>query len=200
MPDLPVPSPVVGPGPHPGPGPQPGPQARPRRPASSRWSIVNRRQRRFKETLWWVQLDNLDGLAVPVSVVERGAYYASIADLYRRSHRVLEVAVLSFAAAVPVAVAAGASGGVTAALGALAAVCTGVRQTFRPQQNWLDYRRARMRVEAEVVQFLYGVPPYQDPDAATSILVVRIEDIVASQNAEWADRQHALAITGRRAP
>lgn len=167
----------------PSPSPAPGSHTRPAPVApkaplllGSRWGISNRRP------LWWAEQVRPDGQAIPESVKYHGAWFAQNAEAYRRSYRLLEAGVLVFAAAVPVAVAADLPSVFAAGLGALAAIATGLRQSFQPQQHWADHARTRTLIEAEVVDFLNEQPPYVAGVECGSALAVRIQDITVKRS------------------
>jgi hypothetical protein len=135
-----------------------------------RWSITNRTMRRYRTSVWWAHQRRADGAELPVAVIERGVFFTAMGVLYRRAFRFLEGAILILTGSVPVAVAGDAPNLVVAALGAMAAVGTGIRQVFRPHESWVDYTRNRVQVEGQVVAFLYALPPYEESDAAPAKL------------------------------
>src|ERR1700753_2867533 len=94
-------------------------------------------------------------------------------------------------AGVPFAVAAHAPGWVAALLGALAAVCTGLRQVFEWQRDWTSFAVANGQIEAEIVRFGYGLGDYAEAATAAGRLGERVGSIAAGGAGTWGQRGHA---------
>lgn len=137
---------------------------------------------------WWLTIHHPAGLGLPRNVVERGRWYRSQKTRARWLSQTLDVVILLLTAGVPFSVAVDAPAWVGALLGALAAVCTGVRQTFGWHQNWTSFARVNGQIEAEIVRFGYAVEPYHDPRTAEERLATRVENIASEETGAWMQR------------
>jgi hypothetical protein len=142
---------------------------------------------RVKEP-WWLTIQHPANIPLPVNVVERGRWYRKQMRNARIQSHAVDTCVLMLAASVPFAVAAHSPGWVTALLGALAAVGTGLRQVFGWQKNWTSFAVASGQIEAEIVRFGFGIGDYQEAATAAGRLAERVEDITASETGTWMQR------------
>ena len=135
----------------------------------------------------WDDLVGASAVArMPTSVIACLDWYD---DNRRSSHArylQLDVAALILAAAVPASAALNAPVAVPGVLGAFVTLVVGLRQLLRPHDDWIRNSRTLVRMQAEVVAWNEQVDPYHTGDQ-DRLLVARIEDIVASETADWRD-------------
>ena len=86
---------------------------------------------------------------------------------------------VSHAELVPVQFLAGAMGVAVAAIG-------GLLSLYQYQEKWVEYRVTTESLKREKYFFLTGTAPY-DGDDKFSILVSRVEAILAAENMQWAE-------------
>jgi hypothetical protein len=135
---------------------------------------------------WWSDFTAHDGSRLPDSVRERIAWYESNARFQRRAFYVAEVAVILLSAAIPAVAAFGARATWGAVLGALVVVVGGLRHLYRWGENWIRSSHTLVGLQAEIVKWSTGVPPYQNASDAPTELVTRVESIVAGETSSWA--------------
>ncbi|MEU8415789.1 DUF4231 domain-containing protein [Amycolatopsis japonica] len=88
---------------------------------------------------------------------------------HRWGYGVTELTTLVSAAAIPVVAAAGWSPLVSAVLGAMVLVATGVRASFQVHENWLDNRRLVNDIEHEAGLFAAQAPHITKPTRHKSL-------------------------------
>jgi len=137
---------------------------------------------------WWLTIRHPADIPLPANVVERACWYRKQTRNARIQSHTMDTCILVLTAAVPFAVAAHAPDWVTALLGALAAVGTGLRQVFGWQKNWTSFAVARGQIEAEIVRFGYGIGDYQEAAVAAGRLAERVENICAAETGTWVQR------------
>ena len=76
---------------------------------------------------------------------------------------------------------------VTAILGALIAILTGVLSLNKYQDNWIEYRSASEALKREFFLFETNCAPYDIQDSFP-LLVERVENILATQNLQWNEK------------
>jgi hypothetical protein len=99
-------------------------------------------------------------------------------------YKVLEVAVLLFAALVPVSTVV-TEPWVTALLGAVVVVLTGLRSIFSWQDDWLRFTEAWQQLQFARTRYVNGLPPYDDPATRSGLLVARVQEVQASETRGW---------------
>jgi hypothetical protein len=141
-----------------------------------------------RRELWWLTIQHPGNISLPVNVVERGRWYHRQLRSARIKSHAVDTSILVFTAGVPFAVAAHAPSWVSALLGALAAVDTGLRQIFAWQKDRTSFAVASGQIEAEIVRFGYGIGEYQDASTAAGRLAERVEEITAAETGTWVQR------------
>jgi hypothetical protein len=140
----------------------------------------------------WGELTR-DDSPLPVSVKERLRWYESNARFQMKAFRTSEIAIISFSAAILLAVALGAAfnwkpdwrSTVAAALGALVVIASGLRHLYRWGENWIRSSQTFMAMQTEAVKWSQGLPPY-DSSAANATLCEQAESIVSAETLHWA--------------
>jgi hypothetical protein len=120
--------------------------------------------------------------------VADGSYgwYQKHAIEARRLFKVSETTLLVLAAAIPVAAAISPGDAVvTAVLGGLVVVLTGLLAVFHWQDNYLRFSGVREAVEAERRLNRTGSAPYDDPATRDSLLVAAISRIEQAEMGGW---------------
>ncbi|MGW4354402.1 DUF4231 domain-containing protein [Nocardia sp. NPDC004582] len=143
-----------------------------------------RRPRTVK--FWWSDLADNDHAPLPESVRKRIEWYESNALFQRKAFYTAEFAVILFSAAIPVAAAFGARSTIGAVLGALVVVVGGLRHLCRWGENWIRSSQTLVALQAEIIKWSTGAPPYQNSSDASAELVTRVESIVAGETSSWA--------------
>jgi Protein of unknown function (DUF4231) len=127
---------------------------------------------------------------LPPYVEAQRKFYERTAASARWGYLVSETTALVSAAAVPVAAAADAPLWVPAALGALAAITTGLRQLFEYRQNWILRSVALVTIDARIAAY---EAKGDTPEAQTLI------DEVAGVAMAETDRWRSLANQAKKA-
>jgi uncharacterized protein DUF4231 len=113
-------------------------------------------------------------------------WYKSHAIRSRKTYQVSEVALLTVAAAIPVAAAISPhSAVVPAILGAVAVVLGGLRAIFHWQDNFLRFSGAREAVEHERRLYYTGAEPYADPATREQVLASAVSRIEGEEMGGW---------------
>jgi hypothetical protein len=74
--------------------------------------------------------------------------------------------------------------------GALVAITAGGVSLWRLQELWIEYRATAEALKREKMLFLTQAPPYDTPQAFGEF-VTRVEALLGSENATWAERMRA---------
>jgi hypothetical protein len=99
-------------------------------------------------------------------------------------YKALEVALLAFAALVPVS-AIVFDRWVTALLGAVVVVLTGLRSIYSWQDDWLRFTEAWQQLLFARRLYANRLPPYDDDATRDGRLVMRVQDVQAAENRGW---------------
>lgn len=136
---------------------------------------------------WWDVAGALDERVMPASVRESAGWYRRHMVTWRLLSQAADVAILVLSAAVPVAVAVGGPTWLQAALGASAAVVTGVRQAFGWHRNWPVFARTSALIEAEIVEWSVSAGDYAGLSAPqqNALLALRVSQIAQAETVDW---------------
>jgi hypothetical protein len=132
----------------------------------------------------WSDFANSDGSPLPNKAYVRIRCYEANAKSQQKKFYTSEIAVILASAAIPLAVAMGAPRSVSALLGALVVVATGLRHLFKWGENWIRSSRTLLDIQAEVAKWSAGQPPYKGSDASTK-LVAQIDTMVYKDASSW---------------
>jgi hypothetical protein len=111
-------------------------------------------------------------------------WYRSRAIRAGQLYKALEVSLLVFAALVPVS-AVITEPWVTALIGAVVVVLTGLRSIFSWQEDWLRFTEAWQQLAFARTRYVNGMPPYEDPATRAALLVARVQDVQAAEVRGW---------------
>ena len=121
----------------------------------------------------------------PLEILERQyAWYRAHAVSAGMRYKVLEIAQLMAAALVPVSTVVS-DRWVTALLGAVVVVLTGLRSIFTWQDDWMRFTEAWQQLQFARTRYVHGLPPYDDPDTRDATLVQRVQEVQASESRGW---------------
>ena len=121
----------------------------------------------------------------PLELLElRYAWYRSHAVSAGMRFKLLEIALLVAAALIPVTTVV-TERWVTALLGAVVVVLTGLRSIFTWQEDWLRFTEAWQQLEFARTRYVHGLQPYDDPATRDALLVQRVQEIQASETRGW---------------
>ena len=98
--------------------------------------------------------------------------------------KVLEIALLVVAALIPVSTVV-TDRWVTAVLGAVVVVLTGLRSIFTWQDDWLRFTEAWQQLQFARTRYVHGLAPYDDPATRDATLVQRVQEIQAAETRGW---------------
>ncbi len=118
----------------------------------------------------WIEAAERAEPAVPAPVMAKWRWYRSTAvRACRWAHRseVLNLVLAALTPAVTLVVNQPAGG---ATVGTAAVIVTGIRSTFRWQENWLSRSRARYAIERQIAHYKHRVPPYDTGDPASALV------------------------------
>jgi hypothetical protein len=118
-------------------------------------------------------------------------WYDKQARSSQRWFKVLKVAQIVVAAAIPVVAAAGGTAAVAGAMGAVVVIVEGLQQLFQFQQNWTSYRSTCETLKHEKFLFLAGAEPYSGSDRE-QLLGARVEAVVSQETSGWAAQQRQV--------
>jgi len=124
------------------------------------------------------------------------AWYDAKSGDARRWYQSLKVVQIVIAAAIPVAVAAGASKTVPAALGAAVVVIEGIQQLFQFHGNWIRYRTAAESLKREKYLYLAKAGQYATADEPEALLAETVERIASKEGASWSEGRQGHAEQG----
>lgn len=137
-----------------------------------------------------------DGLTSPApsdAVLERLdaqlAWYERKAARHKVAHQSIKLVQIVVAAAIPVAVALGASPEVAAVMGAVIVVLESVEQLFQLQRNWTSYRTTAEALKREKHLFLAGAGRYGSAERPHARLAEAVEALVSEETTAWAATQ-----------
>jgi hypothetical protein len=99
-------------------------------------------------------------------------------------YKVLEITLLVVAALVPVSTVV-TDRWVTALLGAIVVVLTGLRSIFSWQDDWLRFTEAWQQLQFARTRYVHGLPPYDDAGTRVAKLVQRVQAIQAAETRGW---------------
>ncbi len=80
----------------------------------------------------------------------------------------------------------GLSKAIAAVLGALVAILTAISGLMKFEEKWINYRGCSERLKREKYLFETATAPYDNTDAL-NVLVLKIENIISSENTDWGD-------------
>jgi Protein of unknown function (DUF4231) len=117
-------------------------------------------------------------------------WYKKYAWRARVGYRVSEVLVLVVAAAIPASVAFTSDGRVSAVLGSVVVVLTGLRTIFRWREDWPRFTQACSQLSAERDFYLARAGQYAGADRDAQ-LIERVGEIEAAETAGWVAMRRA---------
>ena len=91
---------------------------------------------------------------------------------------------LVFAALVPVS-AVVTEPWVTALIGAIVVVLTGLRSIFSWQEDWLRFTEAWQQLQFARTLYVNRLPPYDDDATRAARLIARVQDIQSAETRGW---------------
>lgn len=112
-------------------------------------------------------------------------WYRHAAIRCRRAYRISETAVLVISAAIPASAAIQNDARLSAVLGAVIVVLSGLRAVFHWHDNYLRFSGAREAIEAQRRLFHTGVAPYDNPATQDQILAAQVSRIEQEEMAGW---------------
>jgi len=113
-------------------------------------------------------------------------WYRTAAIRSRRNHRITSIIVLVVAAAIPVSAAIWPKNSIISAiLGAIVVVVSGLRSIFHWEENYLRFSGAREAVEAERRLYKTESSPYDNPDTREQLLAAKITSIEQQEMSGW---------------
>jgi hypothetical protein len=121
----------------------------------------------------------------PLAILEtQYAWYRGHAVSAGMRYKALEITLLVAAALIPVSTVV-TDRWVTALLGAVVVVLTGVRSIFSWQEDWLRFTEAWQQLQFARTRYVHGLPPYDDPATREATLVQRVQEIQRSETRGW---------------
>ncbi len=78
-------------------------------------------------------------------------------------------------------------------MGIAVAAIGGLLSLYRYQEKWVEYRVTAENLKREKYFFLTATEPYHGDDKFT-VLVARVETILAAENMQWAESTSAKAV------
>jgi hypothetical protein len=186
----------------------PMPVMKTRSPQQRTWrnySQTMKTQRRRSQTgnsveFWWSDFTARDGSPLPITARKRINWYEKNARFQRKAFYTSEIIVILLSAAIPTAAALGARSAITGVLGALVVVTAGLRQLYRWGENWIRSSQTLVGLQAEIIKWSVGAPPYQSGSDAAAVLVTRLESIVAVETSSWASMLQSAQSQSATAP
>ena len=123
-------------------------------------------------------------------------WYDQAARKAQRRYRLLKVAEIVVAAAIPATAAVGGSVGLAGVLGAIVVVLAGLQSLFGFQTNWTTYRATCEALRREKHLFQVGAGQYGGDDREKRFALT-IEGLMSEETTQWAAAQQELAQQGR---
>lgn len=109
--------------------------------------------------------------------------YAAIRS--RRAYRISETAILVISAAIPASAAIQNDARLSAVLGAVIVILSGLRTVFHWHDNYLRFNGAREAIEAQRRLYHTGAKPYDNPATRDQILAAEVSRIEQEEMAGW---------------
>ena len=128
--------------------------------------------------------------------------YDRAASRARLTYVVIQWGLIVFSALTPILIVAG--GEVerwsAAAISVAVAVGTSALNTFKYQDNWINYRTICESLRREIYLFEARVPPYRDPGDHRALFAERVEAIIFQENILWRTTVSPQKSTPQRDP
>ncbi|MGH3812376.1 MAG: DUF4231 domain-containing protein [Pseudonocardiaceae bacterium] len=113
-------------------------------------------------------------------------WYRNAAIRCRRAYRISETAILIISTAIPASAAIIRDDArLSAVLGAVVVILSGLRAVFHWQDNYLRFSGAREAVEAQRRLYHTGATPYDDPATRDQALAAEVSRIEQEEMAGW---------------
>ncbi len=120
-------------------------------------------------------------------------WYSKKSSVNKSYHYWFKVLSITFSILIPVILGleeyislTGWSRAIAAVLGAIVAVLTAITGLMRFEEKWINYRGCSERLKREKYLFQAATSPYDKADSL-KVLVMKVENIISSENAEWGD-------------
>jgi hypothetical protein len=117
------------------------------------------------------------------------AWYDRKSGDAQRWFKLLKIAQIVTAAAIPVMAGNSAPAWLVGGSGALIVVLEGLQQLQQYQQNWAAYRATCERLKHERFLFMARAGPYATSAQPEALLAERIEGLVSQEHAAWVSQQ-----------
>ena len=72
--------------------------------------------------------------------------------------------------------------------GIIIAICEGLLMLNKYQENWINYRKVAESLRREKTFYENEAGPYEKANDSLKMLVIRVSEILAKENIDWADR------------
>ena len=141
-------------------------------------------------------MTNKKATPVTAELAKSLKYYDKHANRSRIWYLALRVLTIVLAATIPVVAVVDGSSVITAILGSAIVVTEGLQQLFQLHNHWVDYRSAWNALDRERRLHASLAGPYADVDNPDVVLAERIEEVIESENVEWASDTAAIEEAG----
>jgi Protein of unknown function (DUF4231) len=120
------------------------------------------------------------------------AWYDRKSGEAQRWFKLLKIAQIVTAAAIPVMAGNSAPAWLVGGAGALIVVLEGLQQLQQYQQNWAAYRATCERLKHERFLYMAQAGPYASSPQPEALLAERIEGLVSQEHAAWVSQQREV--------
>jgi hypothetical protein len=121
----------------------------------------------------------------PLTILDQQyAWYRAHAVSAGVRYKVQEITLLVVAALIPVSTVV-TDRWVTALLGAVVVVLTGLRSIFTWQDDWLRCTEAWQQLQFARTRYVHSLPPYDVEDTRDALLVQRVQEVQTAETRGW---------------
>jgi predicted signal transduction protein with EAL and GGDEF domain len=118
---------------------------------------------------------------------DQATWFDAKSSFSRKRFQILKISQIVAGALIPFTASISAPAYIASALGVLIVVIEGLQSLNQYQQTWISYRSTCEQLKHEKYLWLAKAGPYASAANADAILAERVENILSSENASWAE-------------
>jgi hypothetical protein len=118
---------------------------------------------------------------------DQATWFDEKSSFSRKRFQILKISQIVAGALIPFTASIGAPAYIASALGVLIVVIEGLQSLNQYQQTWISYRSTCEQLKHEKYLWLAKAGPYASAANADALLTERVENILSSENAGWAE-------------
>jgi len=118
---------------------------------------------------------------------DQATWFDEKSSFSRKRFQILKISQIVAGALIPFTASISAPAYIASALGVLIVVIEGLQSLNQYQQTWISYRSTCEQLKHEKYLWLAKAGPYASAANADALLTERVENILSSENAGWAE-------------